>query len=247
MLPDRLDHLACLIDLRCREIQVGDQTNRLGTKGHRQHAVFPELINQLPRVAAPGIHLDEDDIGIDTDWIAGQCVATSDCFREPLGVLMVFHQPFAVVFQRVQGSSSQDTSLSHTTAKELSCASCGLDKRLGTGQGGTDGSPQALAEADADGIEVLGPLDRWNPGCGFGIEQPGAIQMGFQLVVASPLADVDQLLIGPDRSATSIVGVFQTDQARPHQMIPFGPDHPTQLIEVQDAILPWDRASDQAA
>jgi hypothetical protein len=63
--------------------------------------MFPKLIDQLPRSASPGIYLDEDDVGIDADWIAGQGVATSDCAGKLLGVLMVFHQTFAVVFQGV--------------------------------------------------------------------------------------------------------------------------------------------------
>src|SRR5690606_5634398 len=111
----------------------------------------------------------------------------------------------------------------------------------------TDRCTEALAEADADGVEMPSPLGGRNAGRRDGVEQPGTIQVRSQSIHVSPRADRFDVVVGLDATGPAIMRVLETDQARTHQVLVFRPDQIAELIDMQAAVVAFDGPSCHAA
>ena len=104
-----------------------------------------------------------------------------------LRVGVVLGQALDVVLERVEGAGGDDAGLPHAAAERLCdgggrgrSASSRADERR------ADRGAEALAEADADRVEVLGPLGGRNAAGDDGVEQPGAVEMPGQALALPP-------------------------------------------------------------
>ena len=94
---------------------------------------------------------------------------------------------------------------------------------------------------------MAAPLFLRNAGCRGRVPQAGAVQVRRQAGVAGPAANFDDVLVRLDLAGTAIVRVFEAHQPRADEVVVFGPNQAAQLIDMQHAGRPFDRAGDDAA
>src|SRR5439155_14283131 len=122
-----------------------------------------------------------------------------------------------------------------------------LDRVLGAGEGGADGSAEAFAEADADGVEVLGPFGFGDAGGGGGVPEASAVEMTPQAGLMRPFADRDDIFMRLNLASAAVVRVFEADEAGSDEVVVFGPNEAEELIAVQQAGFAFDGFGDDAA
>ena len=158
-------------------IKMGNEADLGGAGGEAKEVGSFELGGELGGGAEAGLDAEDDDVGIDAVGLQGEAVGGFDGFGQYLCVGMVVFEALAVVLKSIEGAGGDDAVLPHGAAKKFSMAAGFLDGVFGAGEGGADRCAQALAEADADGIEVLTPFGFGNACCGNSIPEASAVEV----------------------------------------------------------------------
>ncbi len=116
-----------------------------------------------------------------------------------------------------------------------------------SGEGRTDRGAETLAETDAYGVEMPGPLGGRRARGHDGVEQPSAVQVGRQPMSVGPSAhfgDAGQRLDSP---GAAIVRDLEGQHAGVGLMFAIGANQAGQLIEPQQAKVAFDRLDRDSA
>src|SRR5437764_167885 len=96
-----------------------------------------------------------------------------------------------------------------------------FDQVLGTGQRRSDRRAEPLAEADADRVEVFGPLGLGDSSRGSRVPESRSVKMSAQAALLGPIANRHDVFVRLNLSRSAIVRVFQADQPCADEMIVF--------------------------
>jgi len=159
---------------------------------------------------------------------------------------VVFVQAGRTFFKSDQTGRSENSRLAHSAAEGFAEDAGAIDGCARAHENRTDGSAQALREAEVDGVETaseIGDADVEGDG---GVEDAGAIEVGGKAVRCGSLPD---FFVGGERGygATGhIVRVLQADETGGGMVIKFGRDGAADLLPGEDAALGGDGARQAA-
>ena len=214
---------------------------RCGAVAFIQHAFVAEPRAERGGRAELGVDFEDHDVRVDDLRIELQAGRCADRFGEDAGVGVVFGQAVDVVLERVERAGGDDAGLPHAAAERFAMAA-GLADQIGrAAEGGADRRTEAFGEADADGVEVAGPIGGRNAGGDDGVEQAGAVEVAGQAVVGGPAADFGDGVVRLDAAGAAVVRVLQADEPRADAVVVRRPDAAHQLLDVQHAVVAFDR------
>jgi hypothetical protein len=194
--------------LLARNIEMSDGANSLGGCRVHPHALVAKASNERGRRAKLGIDFENHDVGIDDFGIESQAGGRANGFRNDSGVGMVVGEALDVVVEREECAGGDDAGLAPSSAERFAMAA-GLADEIGrTAKRGADRRSEAFREADADCIEVAGPIGGRNARGNDGVEEAGAIQVASEAVLGGPAEDLGDGVVGLNTASASIVSVL---------------------------------------
>ncbi len=159
---------------------------------------------------------------------------------------VIFGQAVDVVLERVERAGGDDAGLAHAAAERFAMSPGLADQVSGAAQGRADRCAQAFREADAHGVEVAGPIGGRNARGDDGVEQPRAVEVAGEAVFGGPAADFRERVVRLNPTRAAIVCVFQAHEPRADAMIVRRPDAADELLDLQHAVVAFDRLGGDA-
>ncbi len=246
--------LGCRFDDRAGTVHTGAVHVQMGNGPHeslryRQHQQ-PSILEdcaEFRRRRQMRINVKDHDVRLDPRRRQFQTLDARDRRGELGRVGMVDRQTIDVMLQRVERRRGQHAGLTHAAPQQLAMSSGKLDELARTGERRSDRRPQPLAEADAHGVEVLGPIGQGNAGGHGGIPEPSAVQVGGQPDGMTPIANVGNDVIGQHSAGAPIVRVLKADQPGAWKMIVLAANQTFELLASQDRFFASHRSHGQTA
>ena len=120
--------------------------------------------------------MKKDHIRIDLLRVQFETIDVANRSSQPLRVAVILLETSDVILKRIERAGSDDASLPHAAAQHLAMPSRRVNQLGRTTEGGSDGSAEALTEANAHRVETLAPTGSGDAAGHHGIEEPSAIQ-----------------------------------------------------------------------
>ena len=156
---DHVDGLARFVDLFHRDIEVGDGADAAVAFGeHADAAVRPKRSQKSAAAPSSGGTRKKTMFVSTRSGSSSRPGAAADGLGEPLGLFVVFGQAVDVVFEGVECPGRDDAGLTHAAAEDFAMPAGLADHFGGAAECRADRRAEALAETDADRVEMASPI-----------------------------------------------------------------------------------------
>ncbi len=208
-----------------------DGAKRVSARGEREkNAALAQAGDRLvgPEPEAPDV--DEHEVRLHLLEIDRE-----PRFREPLaepaGVRVVIRKPLDVMIERVEARGGNDARLAHRAPEEVLHAPRLRHPLARAGHERAQRAPEALGEAERDGVELAPVLGCRHSARHGRVHQPRAVEMDGEIVSAGLGDDRAHLFERPDATAAAVVRVLEAHhRGRRRMQVAAGADGVAHLL-----------------
>ncbi len=165
------------LHLFARDIEMRHGTDALWGRSVHPDAFVAEPGNKGGGSSKFRIDFEDHDVGVNHLRVESQAGRETHGLSENASVGMVIGEAVDMVLQSVKRTGGDDAGLTHASAECFAVTAGSTDEVCWTTKRRADRGPQPLRKADADGVEVTGPIGGGNTRGDHSVEEAHSIKV----------------------------------------------------------------------